>query len=134
MYSHAVQYSATDLEAQGGPRCVLVSDRRQDPDLTAGFRNPEVLGSTEGFVRKNDKFEVSPPASALQEDRQVIFIRRKLRWFVIWVSILLGMILCIGSGVVVGVLTKSVDLGIGVMSGLATIITSVQAFVFWVYK
>jgi hypothetical protein len=132
--SHATQYSATDLEAQGRPRCVLVSDRKRDPDLTAGFRNPGVLSSAEGFVRKNERFAVHSPSSALQEDRQVIFIRRELRWFGAWVSILLGAILCVGPGVIVGVLTKSVDLGIGITSGLATIIASVQAFAFWVYK
>ncbi|KAE9371697.1 hypothetical protein N431DRAFT_559151 [Stipitochalara longipes BDJ] len=128
------EYSATDIEAQRGPRCVLVSDRRRDSELTAAFRNADVLSSAEGFVQRNERFAVHSPSPALQEGRQVILIRRELRWFGIWVSILLGAILCIGAGVIVGILTNSVDLGIGVMSGLATIIASGQTFAFWVYK
>ena len=111
-----------------------MSDRRRDPELTAAFRNPEILFGAEGFVRKNERFAVDTPFSAVQEGRQVIFIKRELRWLGIWVLILLGTIFCIGAGVIVGILTNSFDLGIGVMSGFATIIASVEAFAFWVYK
>jgi hypothetical protein len=85
-------------------------------------------------VRKNERFAVDSPFSVVQEGRQLIFIRRELRWFGIWIFILLGIIFCIGAGVIVGILTHSIDLGIGVMLGLATIIASMEAFAFWVYK
>jgi hypothetical protein len=112
----------------------LVSDRRRDAELTAAFHNPDILSGADAFVRKNERFAVHSPSSVFQEGRQVIFIRRELRWSGIWVCIILGMILCVSAGVLVGILTKSVDLGIGTISGLATIVASVETFVFWVYK
>jgi hypothetical protein len=66
--------------------------------------------------------------------REAIFIGRELRWLGICALILSGTILCVGVGVAVGVSTNSVDLGISVMSGLATLFTCVEAFAFWVYK
>jgi hypothetical protein len=111
-----------------------VSDRRRDPELTAAFRSPDILSGAESFVRKNERFAVRPLFSGLQEGRQAIFIGKELNWLGIWTIIFIGTIFCISIGFVVGILTKSVDLGVGITSGLATVVTCVEAFAFWLYK
>ncbi|KAH8648024.1 hypothetical protein BGZ60DRAFT_423447 [Tricladium varicosporioides] len=126
--------STTDLEAQKGPCVVLVSDRRRDHELTAAFRDPSVLSGAESFVQRNERFAARSLASGFQDGRQVIFIRNELTWLGIWTIVLVGTIFCISVGAVVGVLTKRVDLGVGVTSSLATLVTCVEAFAFWLYK
>lgn len=112
----------------------MVSDRRRDPELTASFHNPKLLSDSDCFVARNERFAVGSGFSELKRGREAIFIGRELRWLGICALILSGTILCVGVGVAVGVSTNSVDLGISVMSGLATLFTCVEAFAFWVYK
>jgi hypothetical protein len=112
----------------------LVSDRRRDPELTAAFRDPDVLSGAESFVRRNERFAIGSLASGLREGRQAIFIGKELNWLGIWTIVLVGTIFCISVGAVVGVLTNRVDLGVGVTSGLATLVTCIETFAFWLYK
>jgi hypothetical protein len=112
----------------------LVSDRRRELELTASFHNPKLLTDSDCFVAKNERFAVGSKFSELKRGREAIFVGRELRWLGICTLILGGTILCVGVGVAVGVWTNSVDLGISVMSGLATLFTCIEAFAFWVYK
>lgn len=129
-----MQNSTPDLEVQRASRCVLVMDRRQNPELTAAFRNPDILSRAESFVPKNDRFRVNPLSTVSQEGRHVIFIKQELNWVGICTLILTGIIFSIGMGIIVGLLTNRVDLGVGVTSDIAAIITLVEAFIFWLYK
>jgi hypothetical protein len=121
IYSYHPKNSTTDLESQNGPRCVLVSSRERDPEFTAAFRNPEILSAADGFVKRNARFAVHPPSSGLQEGRQAIMIKQELNRLGIWVLNFAVTVICISVGVVVGILTKSVDLGVAITSGIATI-------------
>ncbi len=47
---------------------------------------------------------------------------------------LLGMVFCLGSGILVGVFTERVDLGVAVTSGVAAVVGCVEAFLFLVYN
>lgn len=81
----------------------------------------------------NARFENSSQAFSLK-NRKAILIGRELRWLGICVLAVMGTVVCVGVGVGVGFWTGSVDVGISVSSGLATILTCVEAFAFWVYR
>jgi hypothetical protein len=129
-HSYSPKNSTTDLESHRNPHRVLVSSRERDDELTIAFRNPEVLSGAEDFVERNKRFAVHPSSSRLQEGRQAIMIGQELKRLGFWILILAAMVFCIGLGVIVGFLTKSVDLGVAVTSGIATVAACVQAFGF----
>jgi hypothetical protein len=106
----------------------LFSSREQDSELTAAFRNPEALSAAEAFVERNARFAVHPSSSRLQEGRQAIMIGQELKRLGFWILILAAMVFCIGLGVLVGFLTKSVDLGVAVTSGIATVAACCTGF------
>jgi hypothetical protein len=110
----------------------VLSNREQDSELTTAFRNPEILSAADSFVERNVRFAVHPPCSILQEGRQAIMIRQELKRLVIWILVLAVMAFVIGIGVVVGILTKSVNLGVAITSGITTIAACVQVFGFQV--
>jgi hypothetical protein len=60
----------------------------------------------------------------------IILIRLELKRLGIWVLVFAAMVFCIGVGIVVGIVTKSVDLGVAITSGIATIAACVQVFDF----
>lgn len=130
LYSNPPKNSTTDLESQSGLRRILISSRERDPELTTAFHNPKILSAADGFVERNARFAVHPPSSGLQEGQQAILIKQGLKRCGIWFLILAVMVFCIGIGVIAGILTKSVDLGVAITSGIATIVVCVQVFGF----
>jgi hypothetical protein len=76
------------------------------------------------------RFAVHSPSASLQDGRQAIMIGQELKRLGLWVLVLAMMVFCVSLGVLVGILTKSIDLGVAVTSGIATIAACVQAFGF----
>jgi hypothetical protein len=126
--------SFTDLEAQQEPRRVIVSNRKIDLELTAAINHPMILSAAHGFLSRNKRFLANPTSLIGREGRGTLVIRESMSMYGIWAFIVGGTILCILTGVVVGILTKSIDYGVAVTSGLATVVTCIEAFVFWMYK
>ena len=129
-----LQYSLSNLEAQKTPSCVISADKIPEPELTAAFQHPDILFSADDFVGRNKRFAVKFPESCRVEGRYAIMIRQGLNRLAVWVFILGGALCCIFAGVLVGAMTKSINLGVAVTSGIATVIACVEAFLFWVYK
>jgi hypothetical protein len=126
--------SFTDLEAQQEPRRVIVSNRKIDLELTAAINHPMILSAAHGFLGRNKRFLANPTSLIGRKGRGTLVIRESMNMYGIWAFIIGGTILCILAGVVVGILTKSIDYGVAVTSGLATVVTCIEAFVFWMYK
>jgi hypothetical protein len=113
----------------------MVTEKKLDVELTAAFHRPELLSDSGNFLQLNSRFEVSSQIYTIQrQQRQAILIGGKLRWLGICVLAIVGAVICVCAGVGVGFWTGSVDVGIGVSSTLATILTCVEAFAFWVYS
>lgn len=124
----------TDLEAQRRPpRCVLVTKKTVDAELTAAFHNPCLLSNSEAdFIARNKRFQIASEAVCPPNlnDRQAILIGRELRWLGICGLALAGTIVCVVVGVWVGFWTGNVDPGINASAALATIFNSIAAFAF----
>lgn len=113
----------------------MVKKKSLDIELTAAFHRPELLSDSGNFLQLNSRFEVSSQIRSLQrQNRQAILIGGGLRWLGICVLAIVGAIVCVCVGIGVGFWTRSVDVGIGVSSALATILTCVEAFAFWLYR
>jgi hypothetical protein len=126
--------SFTDLEAQQEPRRVIISNRKIDLELTAAINHPMILSAAHGFLGRNKRFLAHSTSPIGRKGRGTLVIRESMNMYGIWAFIIGGTILCVLAGVVVGVLMKRIDYGVAVTSGLATVVTCIEAFVFWMYK
>jgi hypothetical protein len=126
--------SFTDLEAQQEPRRVIVSNRKIDLELTAAINHPMILSAAHAFLGRNKRFLANPTSPIGRKGRSTLVIRESMNMYGIWAFIIGGTISCVLAGAVVGILTKRIDYGVAVISGLATVVTCIESFVFWMYK
>ncbi len=113
---------------------VIAVNRDLSHELTAAFHYPGVLFAAEDFVKRNRRFAVNSIEPYRREDRYAIMIRQGLDKRAVWVLILGGTLCCIFIGILVGILTKSLNIGLTVTSGIATVAACVEGFIFWAYK
>lgn len=66
--------------------------------------------------------------------KQALLIGLQLNWLEFLALLAMNLILCFGTGIAVGMLTRRVDLGVAVTSGVAAVVACAQTFVFLVYK
>jgi hypothetical protein len=130
--ANSSQNSTSDLEAQKDTCQVFTARRTHDIELTAAFHNPSILSNTHDFVRDNTQSAYGGLDERLEKEALVIGLR--LSWIGILFLLLSNIILCFGTGLVVGMLTRRVDLGVAVTSSVAAVVACVETFVFLVYK
>lgn len=131
-YSYSLKSSTTDVESQSGPRPVVLSSRNRDPKLTTAL--PQPWDSICGRQFYGGKCEVCCPPSgfSLAERMAGYHDGAGTEAAGDLGSYPCSNDLCYDIGVVVGILMKSVDLGVAITSGIATIAACVQVFGFQV--
>lgn len=108
-------------------RQVFVTQRNYDVELTAAFYDPRILSNAEHFVRDNRRFEK-------ELGEQALLIGLKMNWVGFLALLLVNLVLCLGAGMVVGLLTRRVDLGVAMTSGVAAVVAYIQAFISLMYR
>lgn len=120
--------SSSDLQAKQEIRQVFVTHQKLDLELTAAFLNPNLLSDAGDFARANNRFSLEPRAGRLEKDTLVVGLQ--MNWLGLFSLILANVIVCFGVGILVGFVTKRVDLGIAFTSGVAGVLACVQAILY----
>jgi hypothetical protein len=121
-----------DLEGQLETRQVFVTQRKRELEFTAALYNPKVLSNAKTFVKDNARFEIGSADTAF--DREALLIGLELNWKGLLSWIATNVILCVGVGVVVGIVTEDVNLGVAITSAVATILACLQTVLFFLSK
>ncbi|CZR56802.1 uncharacterized protein PAC_06691 [Phialocephala subalpina] len=124
--------STHDLEKQQGTRQVFVTDRRKDLELTAAFYDPQPLAIAQDFVKGNARFAID--STLLGVGKDVLLVGLRMNWIGVFFLVILNLFVCLGSGITVGYLTRRVDLGVAVTSGVAAVVACIQAVLAFLYK
>ncbi|CZR63079.1 uncharacterized protein PAC_12976 [Phialocephala subalpina] len=124
--------STHDLERQKGTRQVFVTHRQEDVELTAAFHDPQLLETAQDFVKANTRFSINNTSPSMGKD--VLLIGLRMNWISVFVLVFLNIVVCLGSGIIVGYVTRRVDLGVAVTSGVAAVVACIQAVLVLLYK
>jgi hypothetical protein len=111
---------------------VFVVGRKREIELTAAFHNPDLLSNARTFVKDNMRFEIGLVGGELE--KEVLLIGLSMNWVGILFLVLLNLLVCVGAGLIVGIATTDVNLGVAITSGVAAVVACVQAVLFLVYK
>ena len=107
-----------------------MTHRALDVELTAAFYNPKVLSHVRDFVKVNSRFAVGHVGETL--GKEALLIGLQMNSTGLLALLLANVLVCIGTGTVVGLLTNRVDLGVSVTSSVAAVVACVQAVLFLV--
>ena len=66
--------------------------------------------------------------------KDVLLIGLRMNWISVFVLVFLNIVVCLGSGIIVGYVTRRVDLGVAVTSGVAAVVACIQAVLVLLYK
>jgi hypothetical protein len=66
--------------------------------------------------------------------KRVLLITLEMNWVGLIALVIMNLLLCLGTGIVAGEVTKRADLGVAVTSGAAGVLACIQAVLFLVYK
>jgi hypothetical protein len=110
---------------------VLVVRRVQNIELSEAFYNPQILDDASNFVENNDQFEAYALNGKIK--KQVIFVSLQASYTGLAILLAVNLMLCIVPGIWVGTVTKSVDLGIAVSSGIAGVLSFLSAVLIMVW-
>ena len=108
-----------------------MSYRARNAELTSAFYDPTILSHTNSFIQQNTRFAISPNAPHVSQ--QTLLIRLEMNMLGSVSLVLVGLVLCVGSGILASFLTRRVDIGIAVSSGVAGVISCVEAFLILLY-
>jgi len=78
------------------------------------------------------RFEIVPVDGELK--KEVLVIGMSMNLVGLLFLVLLNLLVCVGAGLVVGMVTKDVNLGVAVTSGVAAVVACVQAVLFLRHK
>ncbi|CZR54219.1 uncharacterized protein PAC_04102 [Phialocephala subalpina] len=117
--------SSTDLEAQQRAPQIFVTRRKFQAELTAAFHDPDLLSSAPSFAKENDRFSDSNHRRRARKEVAMIGLRVNRVMMVL--VLLLNVAVCLGTGILAGVLTRRVDQGVAVTSAVAAIVACLQA-------
>ncbi|KAF8857465.1 hypothetical protein BDZ45DRAFT_803341 [Acephala macrosclerotiorum] len=117
--------SSTDLEAQPGAPQIFVTRRKFQAELTAAFHDPELLSGALNFAKENDRF--SDGSHGGRARKEVLMISLRINRVMMALVSLLNIVVCLGTGILVGVVTRRADLGVAVTSAIAAIVACLQA-------
>lgn len=81
------------------------------------------------FARANNRFSLEPSVGG----KETLVIGLQMNWLGLFSLIFANVIVCFGVGILVGVFTRRVDLGIAFTSGIAAVLACVQAILYRVY-
>lgn len=111
---------------------VFVAQRNYEVELTAAFYDSRILSNAEHFVRDNRRFAFDQTEK--EPGKQALLIGVRMNKIGFLALLLENLILCLGTGIVVGLMTVKVDLGIAVISSVVAVVVCIQAFIFLLYK
>lgn len=132
MHWYGEKNSSIDLERQNALKEVLIVRRVRNIELAEAFYNPQILDGASNFVKNNDQFETYAPNGKIK--KQVILVLLQASYISLALLLVANLMLCIVPGIWVGTVTKSVDLGIAVSSGIAGVLSFLSAVLIMVWE
>jgi hypothetical protein len=100
-------------------------------ELAEAFYNPQILDGASNFVKNNDQYEADTLNGKIK--KQVILVSLQASYIGLALLLVANLMLCIVPGIWVGTVTKSVDLGISVSSGIAGVLSFLSAVLIMVW-
>ena len=131
MHWYRIKNSSIDLERQNALKEVLIVRRVRNIELAEAFYNPQILDGASNFVKNNGQFEAYALNGKIK--KQVILVSLQTSYIGLALLLVANLILCIAPGILVGTVTKSVDLGIAVSSGIAGVLSFLSAVLIMVW-
>jgi hypothetical protein len=110
---------------------VLIVRRMRNIELAEAFYNPQILDGASNFVKNNDQYEADTLNGKIK--KQVILVSLQASYIGLALLLVANLMLCIVPGIWVGTVTKSVDLGISVSSGIAGVLSFLSAVLIMVW-
>lgn len=107
-------------------------NRYREIELTAAFHQPDLLAHATIFVKDNRQFAISQNVGDLQ--KEVLLVTLSMNWKGLLFLVILNLLVCLGTGLVAGLVTRDMNLGVAVTSGVAAVVACVQAVLFLLYK
>lgn len=132
MHWYRRKNSSIDLELQNDLKEVLIVRRVRNIELAEAFYNPQILDGASNFVQNNDQFEAYALNGKIK--KQVILVSLQASYIGLALLLVANLMLCIVPGIWVGTVTKRVDLGIAVSSGIAGVLSFLSAVLIMVWR
>ena len=122
------QFSASNVESQPGPLEVIIQGSESRPELTAGYLRPDLLDAARPLVEEYPEIIMGAPAG------KALLVERKLRKKTALRLVVLGVLAAIIIGVVLGLSTGAVGIGVATTAGVLSVIAVLVPMLIWMTK
>jgi hypothetical protein len=106
----------------------------RNAELTAAFKDPKILSAAKDFIQINARFALTYHLREATGGNEALLVGLEMNWIGLLALLLSNLIVCLGAGLVAGLLTERIDLGVAVTSGMASVVACIEAVLFLVYK